>query len=460
MRLARYALVLLALLPTSARSDEIDDYIAERMKDAKIPGLSVAVVKDGEVLLAKGYGLADVELEARATAATVYEIGSITKQFTATAVMMLVEEGKLGLDDPITKYLDDLPEAWGGVTVRHLLNHTSGIKSYTSVGDFQKLARTDYKPDEILAMVRDVKVEFAPGEKWAYNNTGYYLLGLIIEKAGGKDYDDFLEERIFKPLGMERTRPNNPRMIIKGRASGYGQVLGILGNRDPITPSSSFSAGCLVSTVGDMAKWDRALREGKLLTSSSFEQMYAPTKLNDGETHPYGFGWAVGSYRGHKVLSHGGGTAGFTTTIQRFVDDGVTVIVLTNLSGGSDVDGIARGIARRFVPSLDDVEQADADPARTGRHKAIIEGILADKVDESAFEPKFHEFITSDEARRMTRQLVAKGPLKSFAFVEEKEQGQGRTLYYRAVLGDTAHLITINLDPEGKIRGLRASRDD
>ena len=208
----------------------IDDYIQGLMQKRHIPGVSIAVVRDGKVILAKGYGVANVELSVPATERTVYQLASVTKMFTATAIMMLVAEGKLKLDDRITERLSDLPAAWRDVTVRHLLNHTSGIKSYTSVKDFHKTSRKDYDRRELLALVTKVPLEFAPGEKWSYCNTGYFLLGMLIEKVSGKEYGEFLDERIFQPLGMTQTRVNDLRAIIPDRAratSGTGKRSGM-----------------------------------------------------------------------------------------------------------------------------------------------------------------------------------------------------------------------------------------
>ncbi len=216
--MATSASVAQAQLTNDSLARSIDDYVLGVIQKRHIPGVSVAIVKNGKLLQAKGYGLANVELSVPATEKTVYQLASVTKQFTATAIMMLVEQGKLGLGDKISKHLPDLPAAWKEVTIRHLLNHTSGIKSYTSVKDFFKTARKDYTHREILDLVAKDPLEFAPGEKWRYCNTGYFLLGMIIEKVSGKTYGEFLDERIFKPLGMTQTRVNDLHAIIPNRA--------------------------------------------------------------------------------------------------------------------------------------------------------------------------------------------------------------------------------------------------
>ena len=224
---------------------DVDAYVQRLMTKRHIPGVSIAVVKDGEVVLAKGYGLANVELGVPATENTVYQLASVTKTFTATAVMMLVQDGKLTLDDKITERLADLPKAWEKVTVRHLLSHTSGIKSYTSLRDFGKTVRKDYAPRDLLELVSKEPLEFSPGDKWNYSNTNYFLLGMLIEKESGRKYGEFMAERIFKPLGMTNTRANDLHAIIPGRAQGYtwdGKALRIGEYHSPTQP---FAAGML-----------------------------------------------------------------------------------------------------------------------------------------------------------------------------------------------------------------------
>ena len=454
--------LLIPLLPAApSRADEVDDYVVAQLKKAHIPGLSVAVVRDGRVVKCRGYGLASVELGAPATADTVYEIGSITKQFTATAIMLLVEEGKLGLDDKVCDRLSGLPAAWKDVTVRHLLNHTSGIKSYTSATDFFRLARNDYSQEQILALVSKAKLEFDPGTSWAYCNTGYFLLGMLIEKASGQPCGKFLDQRIFRPLGMTRTRPNNPKGIIPHRAAGYGEVLGTLFNRDPLTPTSAFAAGFLVSTVGDLVKWDAALREGKLLSASSYEQMYAPVRLKDGETRPYGFGWSVRSRLGHRILDHGGGTAGFSTMIARYVDDGLTVIVLTNLAGGGAGD-VAHGLARMYRPEVSLKAfraEPDPDPEATGQLRALVADVLAGKPDAGRLTAEFAKHLKADATKRTLKAVADRGDIRSLTFLR-RDRGPKPSADYKLVVGKATFLLTVRRTEDGKVAGMTFQRED
>ncbi len=267
--------VIVALLiafgtPISGKADEIDDYIAAQMRRLHIPGVSLAIVRDGHIVKAQGYGFANFELKAPGRKETVYEIGSNTKQFTAAAIMMLVDEGKVRLDDSVTKYFPEAPQAWRGITIRHLLTHTSGIQNHVAVPDWLDVFRTNLKfetapaRDELLKMFFKLPLEFRPGETWAYDNTGYYLLGIVIEKASGKSYWQFLDERIFKPLGMNATRNTDPQPIVPNRASGYEWKNDHFENRPVLLPVIAFSAGSLLSTAEDMAKWDAALYTEKL----------------------------------------------------------------------------------------------------------------------------------------------------------------------------------------------------
>ena len=255
--------LILALGP--ARADKVDDYVEKQRQQLHLPGVSLAVVRDGQLIKSRGYGLANLELNVRATEDTVYEIGSNTKQFTAAAVMMLVEEGKINLDDQLTKYFPEAPKSWSGITVRHLLSHTSGIQNHVAVPDWLNVFKTSITSettparDELLKMFFKLPLEFQPGETWSYDNTGYYLLGIIIEKASGKSYWEFLAERIFHPLGMTATRNTEPQPIVPNRASGYEWVNDHFENRPILAPFIAFSAGSILSTVKDMAKWDAAL---------------------------------------------------------------------------------------------------------------------------------------------------------------------------------------------------------
>jgi CubicO group peptidase (beta-lactamase class C family) len=328
-------------------SDKVDEFVAAEMKAQQIPGVSLAVVKDGKPVLVEGYGLANVEHQVAVKPETIFQSGSVGKQFTAMAVMMLVEKGKIGLDDPITKYFPDGPEAWKKIKVRNLLSHTSGIPDYETAHliDLHK----EYSEADLLKFAETLKLDFPPGEKWKYSNTGYVLLGIIIHKASGQFYGDFLHERVFVPLGMTTARIISDRDIVPNRAQGYELVKGELKNQDWVAASLNTTAdGSLYLTSLDMIKWDAALRERKLLKPASYDQMWTSMMLNNGKPAGYGFGWFVSKKDGKLFVDHTGSWQGFKSFIGRWEGDGVTVIVFANLDK-ADPKKIGQGVAKLYV---------------------------------------------------------------------------------------------------------------
>ena len=331
----------------SAFSDPADDFIQRLMEKQQVPGVAVLVVHDGKIVKSQGYGMSNVEHQVPVKPETIFQSGSVGKQFTATAVMMLVEEGKIGLDDPILKYLKG-PETWKDITIRHLLSHTSGLGDYPEKFDLRK----DFTEDELFKMVSEQTLLFQPGEQWQYSNLAYVTLGILIHKVSGKFYGDFLQERVFGPLQMTNTRIINESELIPNRAAGYLLVKKELKNQEWVSPSLNTTAdGALYFNILDLAKWDEALYTEKLLKKSSLDQMWTPIKLKDGTTFPYGFGWSVNQHNGHRRVEHAGGWQGFATHIARYVDDRLTVVVLTNLATADPVY-IAHGVAGFFVPDL------------------------------------------------------------------------------------------------------------
>ena len=336
-------------------SAQVDAAVEAQRAAQKIPGVSLAVCRDGKIVKATGYGLANVELDVPVTPETIFQTGSVGKQFTSMAIMMLVEEGKVGLDDKLTKYIPESTTAWKGVTVRNLLTHTSGIADYggeegtmgKGVIDFRK----DYTEEELLQAFAKMPMDFSPGEKWSYSNTGYVLLGIVIHRVTGEFYGDFLQERIFKPLGMTSTRIISEADIVPHRSSGYRLVRGELKNQEWVSPSLNTTAdGALYTSVLDLAKWDAALYAGKLIKPSGYVEMWTPVKLNDGKTYPYGFGWEVTTVNGRRILAHDGAWQGFTMSIARLLDDHLTVIVMTNLdSDNSKPDKIVGDVAKIYL---------------------------------------------------------------------------------------------------------------
>jgi CubicO group peptidase (beta-lactamase class C family) len=332
---------------TSAISDKASSYVRDEMQRQHIPGLALLVARGGKIVQAEGFGLANVELQVPVKPETVFQSGSVGKQFTATAVMMLVEEGKVGLDDPLTKYFPDAPSSWKEVTVRELLSHTAGFGDYPEKFDFRK----DWTEAELLKLVEGIPLAYPPGTKWEYSNLGYLTLGILIHRVTGEFYGDFLQQRIFHPLGMETTRIISEADIVPNRAAGYRLVKGELKNQEWVAPMVNTTAdGSLYFSILDLAKWDAALYTEKLLKPSSFDQMWTPAKLKSGQPNKagYGFGWAIGDRHGHHVISHDGAWQGFQTTIARYVNDQLTVVVLANLAE-SNPSAIADHVADLYL---------------------------------------------------------------------------------------------------------------
>jgi CubicO group peptidase (beta-lactamase class C family) len=334
-----------------------DNCIQAIMAKNHIPGLSIAIVQNGEPVLVKGYGLANVENSVPATEHTVYEIASIGKTFTATVTMILVEEGMISLNDFIVDYLDNPPEAWRPVTLKHILSHQSGIPSYTDAENYWDITRLDLSKAEILALVSELPLKFQPGEFSAYDNTGYYLLGLMLEKVTGQSYGDLLRDRIFAPLGMNATSMNDPATIVPHRAAGYKWQNNTLYNKPYYSPSVTYSAGGQLSSVADMVKWERALGSETLLKQSTLDLMWTlQTSIRGHEweklKYGAGLGWFVLNYCDRRVVGHNGSILGFATNMTRFIDDQITVILFCNLDRITRPDAITKEIAEYYCPAL------------------------------------------------------------------------------------------------------------
>jgi D-alanyl-D-alanine carboxypeptidase len=343
--LMRTALCLLAVaFATAAYADPTDDFVAAQMRSQNIPGISLAIIKDGKIVKVQGYGLADVKAKVAATPDTIYDIASVSKPLVATGVMLLVQEGLLSIDDSITKYLDDVPASWRAITIRHLLTHTSGL--VRDAPGYQQYR--DREDSEVIKSAYSLPLRFAPGEKWEYSNAGFSPLARIITEVTGRSWTEFLTEKIFKPAGMTSTYPLNTSIPLPNRARGYADNdrLKEADYRRALLPSGGF-----LSTVVDLAKLDALLDRDGFLTEATRRQMWTPVTLNNGTTYPYGLGWeldAQGSVKGRRVVRHGGSVIGFRSEFARFVDDRLTIILLMNLH---DVDWqtIVRGVAAAYL---------------------------------------------------------------------------------------------------------------
>jgi D-alanyl-D-alanine carboxypeptidase len=444
------ALVCVASSTATAFADDVDDYIKVQMQKRHIPGLSLAVVKDGKVLKAAGYGLANVETNTPATPETVYKIASISKQFMGAAIVLLAQDGKLGLDDQISKYLDGTPEAWKDITVRHLLTHTSGL-----VEDPPGFEPFKTQPDaELVKLAYPTKLLFEPGEKYSYSNLGYFALGEIIHKLSGKPWSEFLTERVFAPARMTATRTTTTTDIVPQRASGYAW------NKDKLEHAENWVAvrpsGAFLSTVLDMAKWDEALYSEAILSSSLREQMWTPVKLNDGTTHQYGLGWNLEPWQGHKRVHHRGGLPGFLSDFERFVDDKLTVIVMINTTS-ADPGKIALNVAGFYVPALAPAVLKpipDSEPEITTKVKASIAGFVEGSLDMNLFTPKLVSWLNAEGKAGMSNAFRSGGAIQSVTLVERKNQGDNRTYRYRVTYQRDSVLASFSFNKDDKITGI------
>ena len=340
-----FAIVLLFTVSVAARADKVDDYVKTEMQKQHVPAISLAVIKDGKIIKVEGYGLANVELNVAARPETVYKIGSVSKQFIASGIMLLMQEGRINLDDHISKFLEGTPDTWKEITVRHLLTHTSGLVREAPGFDPLKIQNDA----DVIKTAYPLPLRFAPGEKWEYCNVGYFTLAEIIRKITGKPWGDYLNERLFSPLEMNATRTTTMTEIVQNRANGYGWRDDNLQNAAiylALRPSGAF-----LSSVLDLAKWDAALYTDRILKQASRDQMWASVKLNNGTSHPYGFGWELDTVGGHKLVHHGGTLPGFRAELARFVEDKLTVIVLTN-GNNAEPNSMALGVAAFYIPGL------------------------------------------------------------------------------------------------------------
>jgi CubicO group peptidase (beta-lactamase class C family) len=356
-------------------SARVEEYMAARLQRDKFSG-TVLIARAGQVIFCQGYGMANLELDVACSPQTKFRLGSITKQFTAMAILILQERGKLNVSDEIKKYIPDTPKAWDEITIHHLLTHTSGIPNVTSFPDFLKTLPNRVTLKELIAKFKDKPLEFKPGEKFKYSNSGYILLGQIIETVSGKPYASFLKDAIFVPLQMHDSGYDNAVQLLKHRASGYTRLLGVAtANALYIDMSIPHAAGALYSTVEDLLKWDRALDSEKLVSTKSLEAMHRPFK------NGYGYGWAIDRKFGQPRYEHGGGIPGFVTIIERFPVEKLLVVALSNLETsrieriGDDLAAIALG-QPYVVPREPKVVKLDTKlyDAYVGRY----EGELAD----------------------------------------------------------------------------------
>lgn len=435
----------------NAQADTLDDSIVQEMKRRHIPGLSVLVLREGKVLKEKGYGLANVEHNVPVTPETKFQSGSVGKTFTAALVLLLAEDGKLNLNDPISRHLLNTPPAWQNITIRHLLTHTSGLGDPYRQLDMRK----DYSDEELIALESQIPLLFAPGERYSYSNMGYHLLGFICNRVGGKFYGDQLRERIFAPLGMGTTIISESD-IVPHRAAGYEWQEGALRNQAWVAPKLNTTAdGSLYLTARDLAKWDQALYGDKILNAEIRHASWTPAKLNDGRATEYGFGWSVTKQNNHLLISHSGAWQGFKSQLSRYVDDKLTVIVLANLASANPTK-FAEMIAGYYVPSLAVPREpaiADADPAVTAKVRMMLSSLIAgerpvgmSKAMENRFSP--------EAMKRFGTRLKGYGKLDSVELLSRTVIADKTRFRYRFNFVEETLIVEYHMDSDGLAAGL------
>lgn len=431
-----------------AAGKKTNEYIRLMMLKKHIPGLSVAVLKEGEILKMQSYGLANIETHSPATSQTVYKIGSVSKQFIAAAMMLLQQHGKINLDDRVSKYLDSLPSAWQGITIRNLLTHTSGL--VRDAPDFDPLKIRPLNDD--IKTIYSLPLDFSPGTQWDYSNMNYYVLAAIIGKVTGVNWDEWVSKHIFKPCVMNQTRTVSVTDLILNRASGYKTTNSGWENAEiwlALRPSGAF-----VTSIADLVKWDKMLNTNNLLTASSKKQMWTAIKLNNGENAHYGFGWFIDSVNNHLRVHHDGGVPGFRSDFERFPDDKLSVIVLTNV-GSANAERMAQNIAGFFVPALKPLPAkalSDKEPEITAGVKNFINGLQRQSaIDTSALSREAAKSYTKDAARAMANPIS--GRIYSITLIGRREKNGRRTYRYRLDYGYDYIDLIIQFDSQNKITG-------
>ena len=338
-----YGGTALAQLPAGDELGNRVDAVAKQLLSRHTAGVSIAVAREGRLILARGYGMANVEHSVAVTPETVFHIASISKNILAAVVLQLVDQGKLRLDDDVTKYVPEAPTQGWRVTVRQLLNHTSGIYSFTSLPNAADNERLELTHEQVLRLIKDRPFDFEPGTRWRYDNSAFYLAGMVVERVTKQEYGAYVREHVFKPLGMSSASLCYARMIVPHLASGYEVDGGALVNAAFMTWKLPFAGGAVCATATDLAKWQAALDSGRVLTTSSLALMRTPTTLADGTKIDYGLGTRLGSLDGHRVLGHYGGESrgGFRPLLESFPDDHLTIVILMNMGDAASPSPVA-----------------------------------------------------------------------------------------------------------------------
>lgn len=444
------AIILLLSLQAFAQTDAVDDYLMGQMQKNHIPAISIAILRKGKVIKLKSYGVANVEWDVAATPDSAFQIASTTKPFTGVLLMMLVEQGKLSLDDPVTKYITQAPDAWKQITVRHLAIHSSGL---SDAYPMEKIKTAD---DAIQAAAK-LPLAYTPGSRSDYGLTDFVVLARIMEKVSGKSFPALLAEQVTNPFGLASTRFSNAvedgpvrvSDVVPRRAATYRWNAGAQKVAEYLYPQWTYAAGGLFSSAADLARFIVALDEGRLLKPAALDAMWQRPRLTDGSEGSFAIGWTASTYRGRKVVGHSGGPA--LSDLMRFVDDKLTIVVLTNQQ--KMFPGLAEGVADIIAPAAVPDRKAlpDDDPQLTASLRSVIVGMADGKVNEELFTPEARKKLVPS-LREFGPQLIGLyDPLKSFTLVEQKLESNRSIRKYRAMFGTKPVLWTFVLGDDRRI---------
>lgn len=451
------AMFLFASFAGGLRADAIDDYLNTQIASQNVPGLALAIMRDGQLVRAQGYGFANIEHRVPVHPDTLFKTGAVGKQFTAVAVMLLVEDGKLRLDESVRTYLPDAPRTWAPITVRQLLNHTSGLPPYPN-GEF----RRDYTDDELLGIIYKQELSFPPGSRWGYSYTAYVTLGMLITKVSGQFYADLLARRVFAPLGMQTARLIDELAIVPNRAAGYEMRDGELRNAEWVSPTANSTAdGSLYLSILDYARWEAGLHGRKFLKPDSWAEIARPAQLASGRSYPYGLGWYLEHSAGQEVWRHSGSWQGFRTFIIRYLGDELTVVALANGDSG-DPARIARHVAGMLDPKL---AQPPATPIEDReRHVTARLERLLQQISDGTADYKDFTFVSKQDFADMisTHQMTLRplGSLQEVALFARRVLGEDQVYRYRARYDSGLLEVNLALAPNGKIAELNIAPAD
>lgn len=442
-------LALSALLFANAHADATDDLIEKQMKAMNIPGMSLLITKDDQVVKRSAYGKASIELDVPMTTAHVMESGSIGKTFTATVILQLVEEGKLSLDDKLEARLDKCPETWKNLTIRQLLNQVTGLPDYAVVPGLGLVEEWTY--DQWLEKMGTLPFDFPTGTQWAYSNSNYLILGKVAEKAGGKPILDLVKERISDKIGLKNTYVADELSIVPNRARGYLRMGGQLRNGLFIAPG--YGDGSLINSCEDLAAFERAIREGKLLKPETVKMMQEATRLPNGRKTPYALGWMVRDVNKVHLISHGGNTAGFFASMFRVPSANLTVILMGNVNDLPG-DSIAQKVAELYVPELPYKklpEQKDPDPKMTEKLLGALKALAAGQPKEEDLDADYNSRLKTGRGRMGLGALARFAKTEKLAFLEKEVDDPDTVYRYRAEVNGQSFVVGFTVTKEGKL---------